>query len=547
MGEYIVIEKTIGDIVDETAKKYPKNDALVYVDRGLRLSYKEFKDKVDKIAKSLMALGLKRGDHIAVWAYNVPEWVYLQFASAKIGAVLVTVNTYYKAKELEYLLKQSDTTTLFLVESFKDVNYVEMTRRVVPNLSETEPGNIDLENLPFLKNIVFIGDDAPKGMFSFSEFEDMHQQISDDHLIDRQSSLDPQDTINMQYTSGTTGFPKGVELTHHNIVNNAYYVGEIMGMTEKDRLCIPVPFFHCFGCVMSTLNSVIHGSAMVPIEQFDAGKVLESIEHEKCTALQGVPTMFIAELRHPDFDEFTLSSLRTGIMAGSSCPIEVMKEAMEKMYLKEITIAYGLTEASPVITMTRRDDPIEKRVETVGKVLPHIDAKIIDPETGDELPPGEPGELIARGYNIMKGYYKMPDKTNESIVDGWLHSKDLAVMDEDGYFSILGRTDDMIIRGGENVYPREIEEFLYTHEKIEDVAVVGVPSEKYGEEVCAFIKLKEGEQATEEEIKSFCNEGISRFKIPKYILFEDTFPMTASGKIRKVDLRSIAKDQLEIV
>ena len=547
MGEYIVIEKTIGDIVDETAKKYPNNDALVYVDRGLRLSYKEFKEKVDKIAKSLMALGIKRGDHIAVWAYNVPEWVYLQFASAKIGAVLVTVNTYYKAKELEYLLMQSDTTTLFLVESFKDVNYVEMARKVVPNLSDTEPGNIDLDDLPFLKNIVFIGDDAPKGMFSFSEFEDMHQQISDDQLLDRQSSLDPQDTINMQYTSGTTGFPKGVELTHHNIVNNAYYVGETMGMTEKDRLCIPVPFFHCFGCVMSTLNSVIHGSAMVPIEQFDAGKVLESIEHEKCTALQGVPTMFIAELRHPDFDEFTLSSLRTGIMAGSSCPIEVMKEAMEKMYLKEITIAYGLTEASPVITMTRRDDPIEKRVETVGKVLPHIDAKIIDPETGDELPPGEPGELIARGYNIMKGYYKMPDKTNESIVDGWLHSKDLAVMDEDGYFSILGRTDDMIIRGGENVYPREIEEFLYTHEKVEDVAVVGVPSEKYGEEVCAFIKLKEGEQATEEEIKSFCNEGISRFKIPKYILFEDTFPMTASGKIRKVDLRSIAKDQLEIV
>ncbi|MBS3748518.1 MAG: AMP-binding protein [Candidatus Thermoplasmatota archaeon] len=546
MGEYIVIEKTIGDIVDETAKKYPTNDALVYVDRGLRLNYKEFKDKVDMLAKSLMALGIKRGDHIAVWAYNVPEWVYLQFASAKIGAVLVTVNTYYKAKELEYLLKQSDSTTLFLVESFKDVNYVEMVRKVVPDLSKTEPGNIDLEHLPFLKNIVFIGNNAPKGMFSFSEVEDMHQQISDDQLAERQSSLDQHDTINMQYTSGTTGFPKGVELTHHNIVNNAYYVGETMGMTEKDRLCIPVPFFHCFGCVMSTLNSVIHGSAMVPIEQFDAGNVLEAIETERCTAIQGVPTMFIAELRHPDFDDFTLSSLRTGIMAGSSCPIEVMKEAMEKMYLKEITIAYGLTEASPVITMTRRDDPIEKRVETVGKVLPHIDAKIIDPETGDELPAGEPGELIARGYNIMKGYYKMPDKTSESIVDGWLHSKDLAVMDEDGYFSILGRTDDMIIRGGENVYPREIEEFLYTNEKIEDVAVVGVPSEKYGEEVCAFIKLKDGEQATEDEIKSFCNEGISRFKIPKYILFEDTFPMTASGKIRKVDLRDIAKDQLEI-
>ena len=546
MGEYIMIEKTIGDIVDETAERYPDNDALVYVNRGLRLSYKEFKDKVDNIAKSLMALGIKRGDHIAVWAYNVPEWVYLQFASAKIGAVLVTVNTYYKAKELEYLLKQSDTTTLFLVEEFKDVNYVEMVKKVVPDLADTKPGDINLDHLPFLKNIVYIGKNAPDGMFSFSQVEEMKDKVSDDELKDRQSSLDQHDTINMQYTSGTTGFPKGVELTHHNIVNNAYYVGETMGMTEKDRLCIPVPFFHCFGCVMSTLNSVIHGSAMVPIEQFDAGAVLESIEKENCTALQGVPTMFIAELRHPDFDGFELSSLRTGIMAGSSCPIEVMKEAMDKMYLKEITIAYGLTEASPVITMTRRDDPIEKRVETVGKVLPHIDAKIVNPETGEELPPGEPGELIARGYNIMKGYYKMPDKTEETIVDGWLHSKDLAVMDEDGYFSILGRTDDMIIRGGENVYPREIEEFLYTNEKIEDVAVVGVPSEKYGEEVAAFIKLKEGEQATQDEIKTFCKEGISRFKIPKYILFSEEFPMTASGKIRKVDLRDIAKRELEI-
>jgi fatty-acyl-CoA synthase len=546
MGEYIMIEKTIGDIVDETAERYPDNDALVYVNRGLRLSYKEFKDKVDNIAKSLMALGIKRGDHIAVWAYNVPEWVYLQFASAKIGAVLVTVNTYYKAKELEYLLKQSDTTTLFLVEEFKDVNYVEMVKKVVPDLADTKPGDINLDHLPFLKNIVYIGKNAPDGMFSFSQVEEMKDKVSDDELKDRQSSLDQHDTINMQYTSGTTGFPKGVELTHHNIVNNAYYVGETMGMTEKDRLCIPVPFFHCFGCVMSTLNSVIHGSAMVPIEQFDAGAVLESIEKENCTALQGVPTMFIAELRHPDFEGFELSSLRTGIMAGSSCPIEVMKEAMDKMYLKEITIAYGLTEASPVITMTRRDDPIEKRVETVGKVLPHIDAKIVNPETGEELPPGEPGELIARGYNIMKGYYKMPDKTEETIVDGWLHSKDLAVMDEDGYFSILGRTDDMIIRGGENVYPREIEEFLYTNEKIEDVAVVGVPSEKYGEEVAAFIKLKEGEQATQDEIKTFCKEGISRFKIPKYILFSEEFPMTASGKIRKVDLRDIAKRELEI-
>ncbi|MEF8879804.1 MAG: AMP-binding protein [Candidatus Thermoplasmatota archaeon] len=540
-----MISKTIGDVLDETAEKFPEKDALVYVDRSLRWNYKEFNERVDRIAKGLMALGIEKGDHIAVWAYNVPEWVFLQFASAKIGAVLVTVNTYYKSSELKYLLKQSDSTTLFLVEGFKDVNYVDEVNKVLPKLRNSRLGSFNSDNFPYLKNVVFMGEKEYPGMYNFSHIEEIADRVSDEELEERRKSLDPDDTINMQYTSGTTGYPKGVMLTHKNIVNNAHDVGEVMGMAEEDRMCIPVPFFHCFGCVLSTLNCVVHGSAMVPIEIFDPEKVLQAVEEEKCTALQGVPTMFIAELQHPDFDEYDLSSLRTGIMAGSSCPIEVMKKAMDKMYLEEITIAYGLTEASPVITQTRRDDPVEKRVETVGQVLPHIEAKIVEPSTGEELPPGEPGELIAKGYNIMKGYYKMPDKTDETIEDGWLHTSDLATVDEDGYFKIIGRTDDMIIRGGENVYPREIEEFLYTNDKIKDVAVVGVPDEKYGEEVCAFIQLKQNKSADEDEIKDFCRDNISRFKIPKYVIFTDEFPMTASGKIRKVDLRDIAREKLD--
>ncbi len=541
-----MLDKTIGDMLDDVASKYPRNDALVYVNKNLKMNYREFKEKCDEIAKGLMALGIKKGDHIAAWAYNVPEWVLLQFASAKIGAVLVTVNTYYKSHELKYLLEQSDSTSLFLVGGFKDVNYVDMVYKVLPELKDTEPGKLNSKKLPYLKNIVFIGKDTPEGMFNFEEVIDLNENVSDGELKDRQNSLDSKDVINMQYTSGTTGFPKGVMLTHYNIVNNAFYVGETMGMNENDRMCIPVPFFHCFGCVLSTLNCVCHGSAMVPIEIFNPKDVLESVQKEKCTALQGVPTMFISELKHPDFEKYDLSSLRTGIMAGSSCPIEVMVNVMSKMHMEEITICYGLTEASPVLTQTRRNDPVAKRVETVGKTLPEIDVKIISPETGDELPANEPGELVARGYGIMKGYYKMPKQTEETIKNGWLHTKDLAIKDEEGYFSILGRIDDMIIRGGENVYPREIEEYLYTNDKIKDVAVVGVPSEKYGEEVCAFIQLNNDANSSVEEIKSFCKEGIARFKVPKYILFTEDFPLTASGKIRKVELKELAKEQLGI-
>jgi len=539
-----MINKTIGEILDETAELFPDNDALVYVKRNLRMTYSEFKDKCEQIAKGLMALGIKRGDHIAIWAYNVPEWVLLQYASAKIGAVLVTVNTYYKSHELKYLLEQSDSKILFLVDGFKDVNYVDMVYKVLPELKNTKPGKLKVEKLPYIKNVIYIGNKTPGGMLNFEDIIKLGKDISDEELKNRQKSLDPHDTINMQYTSGTTGFPKGVMLTHYNIVNNAYSVGNIMGMTEYDRMCIPVPFFHCFGCVLSTLNCVTHGSTMVPIEIFDAEEVLEAVDKEKCTALQGVPTMFIAELNHKNFSKYDTSSLRTGIMAGASCPIEVMVNVMSKMSMKEITICYGLTETSPVLTQTRRNDPVAKRVETVGKPLPNIEVKVVDPETGKDLPENEPGELVARGYCVMKGYYKMPKQTEKTIRNGWLHTKDQAVMDEEGYFSIMGRIDDMIIRGGENVYPREIEEYLYTNDKIKDVAIVGVPSSKYGEEVAAFIQLNNGAIATEEEIKSFCMEGISRFKVPKYIFFTKEFPMTASGKIRKVELREMAKDNL---
>ena len=534
-----MIEKTIGEILDETAAKYPDNDALVYVD-GPRYTYREFKEIVEKVAKGLMAMGIKKGDHVAVWGYNVPEWVILQFATAKIGAVLITVNIYYKSAELEYLLKQSDAKALFLVEKFRDVNYVDTLYKVMPEIKEGKKS----EKFPYFEYAVFMGDKKFPGLMTFQEVIERGKEVSDEELKEVQSTLDCHDVVNMQYTSGTTGFPKGVMLTHYNIVNNAYWVGEYIGMTSNDRLCIPVPFFHCFGCVLGTLASVVHGVTMVPIEIFDAGKVLEAVDREKCTILYGVPTMFVRELNHPDFDKYDLSSLRTGIMAGAPCPMEVMKRVMTDMHAGEIAIAYGLTEASPVITMTKKDDPIEKRVETVGKPLPHIEVKIVEPGTLKEVPRNTPGELVAKGYNIMKGYYKMPEATAKAIENGWLHSKDLAKMDEDGYVYILGRVDDMIIRGGENVYPREIEEFLYTHPKIKEVQVVGVPHPEYGEEVAAFIQLKEGENATEEEIKEFCKQNIARYKVPKYIFFTSEWPMTASGKIQKYKLREIAKEKL---
>jgi len=538
-------EETIPQALDRTVSAYPDNDALVYPKLGIRYSYREFNEKCSQLAKGLLKLGVKKGDRVAVWAYNVPEWPLLQFGTAKIGAVLVTVNTSYKAKELEYLLKQSDSTTLFLVQGFKDVDYVETAYSVVPELKSSEPGKLSSKNLPKLKNIVFMGKGKKQGLFSFEEIMEMGNSVSDEELKKIQDSLDPHDVINMQYTSGTTGFPKGVMLAHYNIVNNARFIGKFQNFSEKDRLCIPVPFFHCFGCVLGTLASVVYGMAMVPVEIFKPDEVLEAVEKEKCTALYGVPTMFIMELNSPNFGKYDLSSLRTGVMAGSPCPIDTMRKAIDKMNMKEITICYGLTEAAPVVTQTSIGDPIEIRVGTVGKAHPNQEVKIIDPATGKEQPRGKPGELVVKGYNVMKGYYKMPDKTSQSIdKDGFLHTKDLSSMDKEGYVRIHGRIDDMIIRGGENVYPREVEEFLYTNPKVKNVAVIGVPSGTFGEEVMAYIVLKSGKTATEQEIVKYCKENFSRYKAPKHVRFVEKFPMTASGKVKKFKLREMAGKDL---
>ncbi len=541
------LDFTVGGLLDHIAGRFPENDALVYVERGVRYSYRAFNDLCRQVAKGLIRLGIKKGDHLSIWAYNVPEWVILQFATAKIGAVLVTINTSYKSAELEYILKQSDSSTLFLVKSFKDTDYIETLREVVPELAGSEPGKLSSARLPWLKNVIFIGAETPAGMLNFRSIAELGRDVADEELAAVEATLHNHEVINMQYTSGTTGFPKGVMLTHHNVVNNGFNIGECMKFSEKDRLCIPVPFFHCFGCVLGVMACVTHGSTMVPVEIFDPLKVLTTIEKERCTAVHGVPTMFIAELEHPEFARFDLSSLRTGIMAGSTCPIEVMKQVIRDMHASEITIAYGQTEASPVITQTRTEDPIELRVATVGRALPDVEVKIVDIESGATLPPGKQGELCTRGYLVMKGYYKMPEESGKAIdAEGWLHTGDLAVMDENGYCKITGRIKNMIIRAGENIYPREIEEFLFTHPKISDVQIYGVPDRKYGEQVMAAIILKKGMEMTEDDVRAFCKGKIANYKVPKYVKFVSSFPMTASGKIQKFKLREMAIKELHL-
>ncbi|QNG60784.1 AMP-binding protein [Bacillus sp. PAMC26568] len=535
---------TIGNLLKETVSKYGSQDAVVYSKENIRFSYDEFYEETTKLAKALMGLGVKKGENLAIWATNVPEWLLLQFASARIGAVLVTVNTSYQSSELEYLLKQSDSTTLFLIDGFKGTSYVDIVRSIT-NLASAEK-YIQTEALPHLKNLIYIGNqNAPEEMYTWNELLNHGSKITDEELAERERLLTPEGVINMQYTSGTTGFPKGVMLTHHNIVNNGFLVASSMNLTNQDRLCIPVPFFHCFGCVLGVMACVSVGAAMVPIIEFDPDLVLQTVEKEKCTGLHGVPTMFIAELNSPNFKNYDLSTLRTGIMAGSTCPIEVMKKVINEMGMSEVTIAYGQTESSPVITQTTVTDSIERKVETVGKAHPHVEVKIIDPLTGEEAAPGVQGELCTRGYLVMKGYYKMPEATEEAIdKEGWLHTGDLATMDEHGYVIITGRLKDMIIRGGENVYPREIEEFLYRHEEIMDVQVIGVPDEKYGEKVAACIVPKEGVTLTAEEIKAFCKGQLSHYKIPEYYYFVKDYPMTASGKIQKYKLREQVKNHL---
>ncbi len=534
-------EITLGQMLDEAIMRHPDNEAVVYVDRNFRMTYREFGELVDNLAKGLMAMGVQKGEKVAIWATNVPYWVAFQFATAKIGAVLLTVNTFYKRAELEYLLKQSECENLLLIDSFRDTDYVQTVYELVPELKTQERGYLRSEKFPDLKRVFFLGQEKHRGMYSMPELLALSRVTSEEDYRFRQAGLDPHDVVNMQYTSGTTGFPKGVMLTHHNIGNNGFWIGENQKFTHQDRICLPVPLFHCFGCVLGVLAAVSHAATLVILEGFNPLMVLTAVEEEKCTALYGVPTMFIAVLEHRSFSRYDLASLRTGIMAGSPCPVPVMEKVIEAMHMKEITICYGLTETSPVMTQTRVNDTIEQRTRTVGRAMPEIEVRVVDPETGETVAPGVQGEVCCRGYNVMKGYYNNPDATAQAIdPDGWMHSGDLGTMDEDGYLSITGRLKDMIIRGGENVYPREIEEFLYRMEGIKDVQVVGVPSRKYGEEVGAFVILKEGFDLATEDIRDFCRGQISRYKIPKYIVFLDEYPMTASGKIQKYKLRDLA-------
>ncbi|MBC7766107.1 MAG: AMP-binding protein [Hyphomonadaceae bacterium] len=535
------INKTLGDFLDDISAQHPTTEALVFPQTNLRYTYAQFNEVCKQAAKGFLKLGIKKGDHVAIWATNYPEWVVTMFATAKIGAVLVTVNTSYKVFELEYLLKQSDASTLIMIDGFKDSHYVEIINKLIPDLKTSTPGDLHCEKVPFLKNVIYLDEHTPDGMLNWKQIMAMGEGVSDEVLYAVQNTLDAHEVINMQYTSGTTGFPKGVMLTHYNIINNGLLIGDKMHFSPIDRLCIPVPFFHCFGLVLAVLACVTHASTMVPVEFYSPTAVMQTIAAEKCTAVHGVPSMFIFMLEHPDFEKYDLSSLRTGIMAGSPCPISVMKQAIDKMGMREIVISYGQTEASPVITMTDADDSIEKRVSTVGKAMAQTEVKVVNPETGETLGAGQQGELCTRGYLVMKGYYKMEEATRTAIdAEGWLHTGDLTVMDEEGYYKISGRMKDMIIRGGENIYPREIEELIYTHPSVQDVQVVGVPSKKFGEEVMAFIILKDSATWSEDECKQFVLNNMARHKVPSYVQFVASYPMTASGKIQKFKLREAA-------
>ena len=540
-------EDTIGKFLEEMVKKDPNREFMVYPDRDLRFTYSEFNERVNLFSKGLLEIGLVPGDHLGIWARNIPDWLTVAFATAKIGVVLVTVNTAYKSHELDYVIKQSDMKVLAIIDGFRDVDYVQTVYELIPELKSHERGKLKSKNFPFLKNVIYLGQEKHRGMYNSNELMLLGKHGNEEEFQKIKSSRNNEEVINMQYTSGTTGFPKGVMLTHRNILNNGYYIGERQKLSEKDRVCLPVPLFHCFGIVLGVLAVVTHGGTLIMVEIFDPLLVLAAVQKERATALYGVPTMFIAEFTHPMFDMFDLSSLRTGIMAGSPCPIEAMKKVMEDMNMSEVTIAYGLTEASPVFTQTSVDDPIEKKVETVGTSMPHIEVKIIDPNTGETLEPYQNGEIICRGYNVMKGYYKMPEMTAEAIEkNGWLHSGDLATVDNEGYYTIVGRIKDMIIRGGENIYPREIEEFLYTMPGIRDVQVVGIPDEKYGEIVGAFIILEEKYTITEEDVRDYSMTKIARYKVPKHVFFVEEFPLTASGKIQKFKLKEMAVELLKM-
>ena len=550
-GKYIwkkenLIDKTFPQVLDRVAQEFPDQIAFKYTTLDYTRTYSEFRDEVSKVAKALMSLGVSSGDHVAVWATNVPEWYLTFWACTKIGAVLVTVNTAYKIHELEYLLKQSDTHTLVLINGYRDSDYAGIINELCPELKSLKKGEqLHSKRLPFLRNVVTVGF-SQAGSLTFPEMMEKGKVISDEELKVLADKVRVNDVCNMQYTSGTTGFPKGVMLTHYNIVNNGKCIGDRMDLSTADRMMIQVPMFHCFGMVLAMTAAMTHGVTLCPLPYYSPKPALQCINQERITCFHGVPTMFIGLLSHEDFAKTNFSYMRTGIMAGSPCPVAVMEEVLNKMNMKEITIVYGQTEASPGCTMSSTDDSVEVRVNTVGRALPNIECKIVNPETNEELPDNSVGEFVARGYNIMKGYYKMPIETAKAIdEDGWLHTGDLALRTPEGNFRITGRLKDMIIRGGENLYPKEIEDFLYTHPKISDVQVVGVPDERYGEEAYAFIILKEGETLAESELRQYCNERIAKHKVPRYFDFVSSFPMNAAGKILKYKMREEATEKIK--
>ncbi|WP_323845119.1 AMP-binding protein [Microbulbifer magnicolonia] len=542
-----LIDMTIGDKLDQIAAAFPDNDALIARHQGIRWSYKEFRQQVDTCARALLAIGIDKGDRVGIWSPNCAEWTTLQFATAKIGAILVNINPSYRLHELEYALNHSQTRMLVIAERFKSSDYTRMLYELAPELKSSAREKPAAAKLPHLHIVANLAEQSYDGMWRWHDLLEEADKVSAAQLAAVQRSLHYRDPINIQYTSGTTGFPKGATLSHHNILNNGFFVAESIKLTERDRLVIPVPLYHCFGMVMGNLGCVTHGATIIyPGEGFDPAAVLETVAAERATALYGVPTMFIAELEHPDFTRYDLSSLRTGIMAGSICPAEVMKAVNGRMHMEEVQIAYGMTETSPVSTQTAADDPFDKRVTTVGRTQPHLESKIVDPASGATVPRGAIGELCTRGYSVMLGYWNNEAATRAAIDgDGWMHTGDLATMDEDGYIQIVGRIKDMVIRGGENIYPKEVEEFLYTHPAIADVQVTGVPDKRYGEELVAWVQLRADAGAvSEEELRDFCRGRITHFKVPRYFKFTDSFPMTVTGKIQKFKMREISIAEL---
>jgi fatty-acyl-CoA synthase len=541
-----LLGQTIGDAFDLTVKRFPHNEAIISRHQDARYTYVQLAEKVDQCARAFLALGIDKGDRVGIWSPNCVEWLITQIATSKIGSILVNINPSYRQHELEYALKQSGCKIIVIADNFKSSDYSQMIYDLIPEVLMAEQLEIAVEKFPDLKWVISLAKKTKTGMLMWPDFISRSDQVAEQMLVEVQTSLSFDDPINIQYTSGTTGFPKGATLSHHNILNNGYLVAKIQNFTEKDRLIIPVPLYHCFGMVMGNLGCIVHGATMIYSgDSFNPLEVLEAVQAERATALYGVPTMFFAELNHPEFKHYDMSSLRTGVMAGSLCPPDLMKRVNQEMNITEMEICYGMTETSPVSTQTRHDAPFEKRVNTVGTIMPHTEIKIIDPKTSQIVPLGEKGELCTRGYCVMLGYWNDHEKTAEAIdAARWMHTGDLATMDEDGYITIVGRIKDMVIRGGENVYPKEIEEFLSHHPSIDAVQVIGVPDEKYGEEICAWVQLTSGSSATSEEIKTYCQGQIAHYKIPRYIKFVTEFPMTVTGKVRKVEMRKMTVEEL---